>query len=49
MPKMTKTQTKRALNAIKTKAKRLWYFTSTMSTNDVVAIEKICDKYLKKL
>ena len=49
MAKMTKTQTKRALNDIKSKAKRLWMFTSSMGTSDVVAIEKICDKYLKKL
>jgi len=48
---MTKTQEKRALIAIKQKARSLWgeYPMSRMSTQDMIAIEKICDKYLKKL
>lgn len=53
MAKMTKTQQKRAYLAIKQKCRRLWgiseYFAvGTMSTQDMVAIEKICDKYLKR-
>ena len=49
--KMTKTQAKRAYLAIKQKARRLWGATTqsrVMSTQDMIAIEKICDKYLKK-
>jgi hypothetical protein len=59
MAKMTKTQAKRAYLAIKQKAGKLWmhgpwvHQSNTlrglqMSTQDLVAIEKICDKYLKK-
>ena len=55
MAKMTKTQAKRGFIAIKQKARRLWEWTAatdkgplTMSTQDMIAIEKICDKYLKK-
>lgn len=57
MPKMTKTQQKRAYRAIKSKAQKLWAVTSgssalphrpNMSTKDYMAIERICDKYLKK-
>ena len=52
MAKMTKTQSKRAYLAIKQKAGKLWAQTGgrglSMSTQDLVAIEKICDKYLKK-
>jgi hypothetical protein len=52
--KMTKTQAKRAYLAIKQKAGKLWQDPgflregSLMTTQDLVAIEKICDKYLKK-
>jgi len=56
--KMTKTQLKRGYLAIKQKARRLWdspgwdarreAMRHTMSTQDMLAIEKICDKYLKK-
>ncbi len=55
MPKMTKTQQKRAYLAIKSKAKKLWfnvapgtYSVPAMSTKDYMAIERICDRYLKK-
>jgi hypothetical protein len=55
MAKMTKTQAKRAYLAIKQKAGKLWRSESLlstrpfgMSTQDLVAIEKICDKYLRK-
>ncbi len=49
MAKMTKTQQKRAYRAIKQKAGKLWgYPVNHMSTQDFIAIEKICDKYLKK-
>ena len=58
MAKMTKTQSKRAYLAIKQKAQKLWSSSisggfqarsyPSMSTQDLVAIEKICDKYLKK-
>jgi len=55
MPKMTKTQVKRSYLAIKQKARNLWYMSGLgvhhvhgMSTQDMMAIEKICDKYLKK-
>jgi hypothetical protein len=54
MPKMTKTQQKRAYRAIKSKAQKLWAaeiggpLISSMSTKDYMAIERICDKYLKR-
>lgn len=52
MPKMTKTQQKRAYRAIKSKAQKLWLVHSEiglyLSTKDYMAIERICDKYLKK-
>ena len=56
MARMTKTQAKRAYLAIKQKAGKLWrdpgfgaYQSGFgMTTQDLVAIEKICDKYLKK-
>jgi len=53
MAKMTKTQAKRAYLAIKQKARKLWSGVNAqigyqMTTQDMIAIEKICDKYLKK-
>jgi hypothetical protein len=50
---MTKTQKRRALQAIKQKARKLWdnehwQARGMMSTQDMLAIEKICDKYLKR-
>jgi len=56
MAKMTKTQAKRSYLAIKQKARRLWgtplggrWATGIhMTTQDMIAIEKICDKYLKR-
>jgi len=50
MAKMTKTQVKRSYLAIKQKAQKLWYDHSGygMNTQDMMTIEKICDKYLKK-
>ncbi len=53
MAKMTKTQKRRALEAIKQKSRKLWDSRfvgniGNMSTQDMIAIEKICDKYLKK-
>ena len=58
MAKMTKTQMRRAYLAIKQKSSRVWWGGEfswnapnakyAMSTTDLVAIEKICDKYLKK-
>ena len=56
MAKMTKTQAKRAYLSIKQKARRLWGtplggagpWGIAMTTQDMIAIEKICDKDLKK-
>ena len=52
MARMTKTQAKRAYLAIKQKAAKLWHYGPAppvgMTTQDLVAIEKICDKSLKK-
>jgi len=54
MAKMTKTQYRRAYHAILQKASSVWRKTQkmdskyVMSTTDFLAIEKICDKYLKK-
>jgi len=53
MARMTKTQQKRAYLAIKQKARKLWSGSSPshvreMSAQDMMAIEKICNKYLKK-
>ena len=56
MSRMTKTQAKKAYMAILQKAKKLYFYTGNipgqnqygLSTRDVVAIEKICEKYLKK-
>ena len=55
MSKMTKTQRKRALAAILQKAQKLTLhsggsdFKLRMSTQDFLAIERICMKYLNKL
>ena len=50
MAKMTKTQAKNMLKSISSKANRLWYYESDiMSTVDLIAIDKIVSKYLKKL
>ena len=57
MPKMTKTQVKRMLLDIQKKAQKLWAADMganrggwmVMSTPDMVAIDKICKKNLKKL
>ena len=56
MPKMTKTQQTRAYLAIRSKAQKLWagsdspstFRMNVMSTKDYMAIERICEKYLKK-
>ena len=51
MAKMTKTQQKRAYEAILSKATKLWLGQKEpgwISTTDYMAIEKICRKYLKK-
>jgi len=57
MAKMTKTQRKRAYVAIKSKAQKLWSagasigrinVQDSLSTKDYMAIERICDKYLKR-
>ena len=56
MKKMTKTQQKRAYLAIRSKAQKLWagsdspstFRMNVMSTKDYMAIERICEKYLKK-
>ena len=53
MPKMNLTQQKRAYRAIKQKARKLWGSYNALgqpllSTQDLIAIEKIIDKYLKK-
>tara|TARA_B100000214_G_scaffold22769_1_gene15128 strand:+ start:370 stop:525 length:156 start_codon:yes stop_codon:yes gene_type:complete len=50
---MTKTQEKRAYQAIMSKAQKCWTggpmgSPRQMSTADYIAIEKICKKYLKK-
>ena len=55
MARMTKTQRKRALIAIKTKARKLWDWKTgqqsgeEMSTKDMMAIEAIITKNLKKI
>jgi len=50
MTKMTKAQAKRMLHAIDSKAKRLWTdLNVAMSTADVIAINKIVAKNLKRL
>jgi len=54
MPKMTKTQMRRAYLAIKQKSSKVWWGGNapnvqySMSTPDLLAIEKIVDKYLKR-
>lgn len=55
--RLTKTETKRLYAAILSKTKKLWISSgpgrdmrqSQMSTQDLVAIEKIIHKYQKKL
>jgi len=57
MTKMTKLQVRRMLTDIKTKTRKLWGATQSpryaswlvMSTPDMVAIDKIIDKNLKRL
>jgi len=50
MAKMTKAQAKRMLKSISSKANRLWFYESDiMSTPDLIIIDKIVTKYLKKL
>ncbi len=51
-----KMETKRLLMAIESKAKKLWMHAApsgsrdfNFSSQDMMAIEKICRKYLKKL
>ena len=56
MAKMTKTQMRRAYLAMMMKARKVWLSGGqgtqqagwTMTTQDMIAIEKICAKYLKK-
>ena len=54
MPKMTKTQAKRAYQAILSKSQKLHFAyrdgksLSHMSIKDYLAIERICKKYLGK-
>jgi len=50
MAKMTKAQAKRLLQAIDSKAKKLWSINSIgFSTPDMIAIEKIVAKNLKRI
>jgi len=57
MPKLTKGQAKRLLKSMDSKAKKLWAadvswaprMGGIMSTPDMITIEKIVGKYLKKL
>jgi len=50
MAKMTKTQTKRMLMSIRGKASTLWqHEPELISTKDLITIENIVKKYLKKL
>ena len=52
MAKMTKAQAKRLLRAIDSKSKKLWFglhMSSYISTADMIAIEKIVAKNLKRL
>tara|TARA_R110000824_G_scaffold289388_1_gene477973 strand:+ start:76 stop:237 length:162 start_codon:yes stop_codon:yes gene_type:complete len=52
MAKMTKAQAKRLLQAIDSKAKKLWAPNKDytfMTTQDMIAIEKIIKKNLKRL
>ena len=52
--RLTKTEIKRLYAAILSKTKKLWLNTgyqegANMSTPDIIAIEKIINKYLKRL
>lgn len=50
MAKMTKTQQKRMVKDINSKANKLWLSAAgIISTSDVVAIEKLCKKWLKRI
>ena len=51
MAKMTKTQIRRSLQAIKSKARKLFVIDDkvVLRTNDIVAIDKIIDAALKRM
>lgn len=49
MAKMTKTQAKRALEAIQSKASRLFLQDKGLTTQDYIAIDKIVQRALKRL
>jgi len=49
MAKMTKAQAKRSLKSIDSKSKKLWASADPFSTADMIAIEKIVRKNLKRL
>jgi len=49
MPKPTKGQAKRMLDAIDSKASRLFLHDMGLTTNDYIAIDKIIKKALKRL
>ena len=49
MPKMTKSQAKRALLLIDSKASRLFLQNKGLNTQDYIAIDKIVQRALKRL
>jgi len=49
MAKMTKAQAKRLIKAIDSKSKKLWNNWEGFTTPDMIAIEKIVRKNLKRL
>jgi hypothetical protein len=51
MAKMTKTQKKRMVNDIRNKTQKLWVDAASgiVNTADMVAIEKLCAKWMKRI
>ena len=49
MPKMTKTQARRALQSIHSKASRLFLQEMGLNTADYIAIDKIVQRAVKRL
>lgn len=52
--KLTKTQMKRMVNDIRKKCQKLFFQTpgnspKIVNVNDAVAIEKLCDKWMKRI
>jgi len=55
MPKITKSQQKRLVEDIRKKAQKLFmmqksdYPAKVLNVNDMIAIEKICDRVMKRI